>query len=298
MYFNKSKKIEPKIKLYHSNLKEHRKNLEKTKKVIELCEPTEKNVDLQKEKINDKTLELGKIIEDLKEKNDINISLFEKLDKSLLNVLKYSTVGGLAELGKRKEIYMRIFWTIVVLICSSYALVTIIRKINTFYNYEVVLESDKFQEMPVKFPAITMCNENPFNEQKTFAYLQEKLNLTYDYGDYSLSYASCYNCSISEYAFVDIVFVKNYSSSPDDHKFAVNKFKRTLINDLNETELKTMGYNLDTDMLISCQFNGKSCSESNGDFKKFWNNIYGNCYTFNSDSNFFQQTINMDFILK
>ena len=48
-----------------------------------------------------------------------------------------------------------------------------------------------------------------------------------------------------------------------------------------------MSYNLDTEILISCQFNGNSCSELNGDFKKFWNNIYGNRYTFNSDKNFY-----------
>ncbi len=34
-------------------------------------------------------------------------------------------------------------------------------------------------------------------------------------------------------------------------------------------------------MLISCKYNVSLCSEINGDFKKFWNNIYGNCYTFN-----------------
>ena len=65
----------------------------------------------------------------------------------------------------------------------------------------------------------------------------------------------------------------------------VNKLKRTLFNDLNQTELSNIGYNLDSEMLISCQYNGHSCSETNGDFKRFWNNIYGNCYTFNGGNN-------------
>jgi hypothetical protein len=36
---------------------------------------------------------------------------------------------------------------------------------------------------------------------------------------------------------------------------------------------------------ILCQYNGHSCSEINGDFKRFWNNFYGNCYTFNGGNN-------------
>jgi hypothetical protein len=64
----------------------------------------------------------------------------------------------------------------------------------------------------------------------------------------------------------------------------INQLKRTLINDLNETHLATFGYDLKNDMLISCQYNGHSCSEAITDFKIFWNNIYGNCYTFNSEN--------------
>jgi hypothetical protein len=57
--------------------------------------------------------------------------------------------------------------------------------------------------------------------------------------------------------------------------------KRTILNNLNETQLQSKGFDLDQDLLISCQYNGNySCSEANGCFKKFWNNVYGNCYTF------------------
>ena len=65
----------------------------------------------------------------------------------------------------------------------------------------------------------------------------------------------------------------------------VNQLKRNLLNDLYETELSSMEFDLGSDMLISCQFNGNLCSETNWDFKRFWNNIYGNCYTFNGGNN-------------
>ncbi len=43
------------------------------------------------------------------------------------------------------------------------------------------------------------------------------------------------------------------------------------------------GYDLQTDMTISCQYNGIPCNVSNN-FIQFWDNRYGNCYTFNADS--------------
>ena len=115
--------------------------------------------------------------------------------------------------------------------------------------------------------------------------MQNSLNLTYDYGDYSLSYENNYN--MPDYALVNILFVANYSSSPDNYLLTLNMFKRTLINDLNETDLSTMSYNLDSDELISCQFNGNSCTESSWGFSKILKNIYGNCYTVNSDKHFY-----------
>jgi hypothetical protein len=106
-----------------------------------------------------------------KQKSESNTTLAIRFEKSFLNFLEYSTIGGLSDLGKRKALYLRIFWMIVVFICSSYALVTIIETIKIYYNYEVILAFDKYQDMPIKFPAITICNENQFNERYAFNYL-------------------------------------------------------------------------------------------------------------------------------
>ena len=272
-------KIEPKMNLDHPEWKQDQNKFKKTEQVNKLFKTLKKKGKLPKENEVDKK---PKKIE------DVNVSLSKRLETSLLNFLEYSTIGGLAELGKRKHLYLRIFWMIVVLTCLSYTLLTIIQKLKLFYNYKVALEFNKFQEIPTKFPAITICNVNPFNEEKAFVYLQDRLNLTFDYGDYNHSYSPYFkNYDFPECEVIQIVFLGNYSSSPDKYRLAISKFKRTLVNNLNETALSTMGYNLDTDMLISCQFDGNSCSESNGDFQKFWNNVYGNCYTFKSDKNFY-----------
>jgi hypothetical protein len=63
-----------------------------------------------------------KLFKKIKPDFGLNKSLFKKFEKSLLNFLEYSTIGELSELGKRKEIYLRLFWMIVVFIgtCHFY----------------------------------------------------------------------------------------------------------------------------------------------------------------------------------
>jgi hypothetical protein len=225
-----------------------------------------------KEKANHETIK--KKVEQQKDDFSLNIRLFKKFEGSLLSFLKYSSIGGLSELGKRKELSLRIFWMIVVFICSSYAVVTFIAKVNLFYNYKVNLVFGRYQEMPTKFPAITICNQNPFNEQFAFKYIKDKFNYNADYGIYNADPEYIFDAELMQF------FFESYG-----HKQTVNILKRALINDINQTDLSNISYDLDTDMLISCQYNGHLCSETNGHFKRFWNNIYGNCYTFNNGNN-------------
>ncbi len=167
----------------------------------------------------------------------------------------------------------------VVFICSSYVVVTFIQTVNKLFDYEVNLEFEKFQGIPTKFPSVTICNQNAFDEKYAFNYLNDKYNFKYDYGYYNPDPTNDHAIEYSEdaiYYFGTFVSIANPS---------INQLKITLINDLNQTELSSIGYDLDSDMLISCQYNRHSCSETNGDFKRFWNNIYGNCYTFNGGNN-------------
>jgi hypothetical protein len=201
------------------------------------------------------------------------VTLYKRFENSMMNFLDYSTIGGLAELGKRKSLVMRVFWIIVVLVCFSYAILTILNKINLYSNYEVVLVEYKYQEMPSMFPSVTVCNLKPFNEKYTYNYLKEKFNFTGDLLKYALRDYSSSNAFMFEYSF-DLDTMANKIPS-------IETMKRTILNNLNETQLQSIGFGLDRDLLISCRYNGNYlCSEANGCFKKFWNNVYGNCYTF------------------
>ena len=148
---------------------------------------------------NKVSTELNEIIE--------TVTLYKRLEKSMMNFLEYSTIGGLAGLGKRKSLVMKIFWIIVVLVW--YAILTILNKINLYSNYEVVLVEYKYQEMPSKFPSVTVCNLKSFNEKYTYNYLIEKFNFTGEVLKYAVRDYSLYNSFKFEKAFdLDIMVNK------------------------------------------------------------------------------------------
>ena len=135
-----------------------------------------------------------------------------------------------------------------------------------FLRYEVTVKIDRYQDLPATFPAVTICNANPFNEKHANSYIK---NVSSQAACFDLTngddFATCYNST-------------DISSAFDDFR---QKIKRIVGNDktLTVNDYNIYGYSLETDMLVSCSYNGQKCTAS--DFKQYWDNYYGNCYTFN-----------------
>ncbi len=128
---------------------------------------------------------------------------------------------------------------------------------STFINYNTMIES------PAEFPAITICNLNPFDMgtyAETGTYINKKLVAN--------QISPTVNISANDIG-ISVVHA------------AADILKASVIADnLNDTYKKNLGFNLET-MLISCFYNGQTCFASN--FSWFWSFDYGNCYTFNTN---------------
>ena len=170
---------------------------------------------------------------------------------------------------KKKHWLASIMWIILFLASFSYCAYTIVTCFLQYYKYGVVVEVTDIQTLPAPFPAVTICNINPFNEE----YAQAEL-LRLD------SKASCFLPS-SGISFEDCV-------DEDDPQMAfkdlIDQFSRTIANDEYYTynNLLYIGYQLQADMLVSCEYNGVACTAT--DFKTFWNYRFGLCHTFNANS--------------
>ena len=166
-----------------------------------------------------------------------------------------------------KYLYLTIIWILCFLTSFSYCLSIIIQSFISYYNFSVMLQMSQVQDLPAPFPAVTICNLNPFNEMYATDYIvnntKEGKCFLEDNGE---KFSNCLN---------------NNGTNEIFDKF-LDRLKRTVANDKSLTWLEHFwyGYDLGNDMLVSCEYNQASCDATN--FMNYWDNIYGNCYTFNS----------------
>lgn len=135
--------------------------------------------------------------------------------------------------------------------------------LKLYYSYRTISRVTKYRETIQTFPAVTICNLNPFESGRssTKTYINQSLELN--------------NMSLSI----------NVSQSKDEKSIdAVRKsmdvLKATALANCttNSTIANQVGYSMRL-MLISCFFNGIRCSDE--DFYSFYTFEYGYCHVFN-----------------
>lgn len=177
-----------------------------------------------------------------------------------------STIHGCGMFLRSENWVIRTKWILFGLGSFSYLIYLVTTTLIEFHRDEVAVSISRHQELPATFPAVTVCNINPFNELYAYSYL---INKTSD--------AACFKLTTGD-AFSDCLNSTDTNSAFDEF---IEKMKRVIANDdtLTAYDYYWYGYDLKTDMMVSCTFNGIKCTAN--DFKQFWNNNYGNCYTFN-----------------
>jgi hypothetical protein len=139
-----------------------------------------------------------------------------------------------------------------------------------FFKRDVNIQYSSFIDTPADFPAITICNLNPFDFSN---------QLTADFIA-NITWANSMNPTIdmsssanSDYDSVSLV--------DDIGKVILASLIANIYNYTDE-QRKQISYSMET-MLISCNFNGNRCNSS--DFDWFPTYEYGSCWTFNSIRN-------------
>lgn len=212
-------------------------------------------------------------IEDQELRNRVGGSqLKTEIIQELYDLSVESTSHGIPRIIKsafRKEWTITAMWSIVFTGCFVYCIYTLVLVFNTYYSYGVTSTISKFENLPATFPAVTICNINPFNEAYAGDYILNKSSTAkcFDYSN-SSNFVACMNITDPYLAFGTFN----------------DQIKRIVANDKTLTAYDHFwyGYDLQTDMTISCQYNGIPCNVSNN-FIQYWDNQYGNCYTFNTD---------------
>lgn len=180
---------------------------------------------------------------------------FESMKNMMYDYAYDSTVHSMRHIIKPKNVLIKIFWIICLLISCTACSSMITLAIMNYFKYETVTKAETVFEVPTPFPAVSVCNMNPYSTRKAFDFVQNILTMN---NLNNLSTLFSYGTILSEFmGFRYAVGVNLRSSSVSD------EFR------------KQMGFQLN-DMFLSCTYNQKACDYSN--FFWFFDTLYGYLY--------------------
>ncbi|RNA43641.1 acid-sensing ion channel 5-like [Brachionus plicatilis] len=199
----------------------------------------------------------------LKEKKENKTKMFDIFKEWTESM----TMHGFPNIFRTNFLSIKIMW-IILFLCSNMACFgLIIMNLINFLNFEVVTKIRVIEKDSIKFPAVTICNINPFVTEQGIEYVQsilERNNLT---NFTSATIDTSFQGEFSKFYF-------NYNLI----KYSLSAFSKTISNEKKKN--LSLPFNK---MFISCLFNLMPCNESQWTW--FYSSEFGNCYRFNSDQN-------------
>ncbi|CAF2800664.1 unnamed protein product [Rotaria sp. Silwood2] len=164
-----------------------------------------------------------------------------------------TSTHGLPGIARSQSIPNRIFWSVSTLAFTGIMIYFIVQAIHAYFEYPSQTSVSVIFEWPQAFPAVTICNYSPIRYEKfigSFLNYTNSLNLT--------NTTDTTNFTATQSLYID--------------DFLIHKFNQG-------DSFMDFFYPLE-EMMISCAYNGMSCSAAN--FTWFLSAVYGMCYTFNA----------------
>ena len=202
-------------------------------------------------------------IENEMPKEKENKPLKQEIKVIFKDFLETTPIHALPFIARSKSWFMRIFWIFFFCALFGFGVYLVVKALMDYYDYPVVSEVQENIERQPEFPAITICNLDPF----------------------ITSYAADY----VEKRFLDLSnFTKEELLSPTSAIFyKLSNARRFILNEINNpsislTNKRKFGYSLE-ETLIDCHYNNENCKNTtDDDFVWHFSYNYGNCYTYNS----------------
>lgn len=203
-----------------------------------------------------------------------NLSETQKSEKQgskyILNIisstLEDSTTHGLNPIIKREHTVIRILWIVCLIVSTAICSYMIALSITSYFDYETVTKTQKISLISTEFPAVTICNVNPFMTNASADFVEEMI---------------LENFIVNPFLTIDQSFSYFSSSALLNMRYLVST--NALDSSRSDLFRKSLGYDI-SEMMLDCSYNFNSCSDD--DWVWFFDLIYGNCYTFNSGIGF------------
>jgi hypothetical protein len=192
----------------------------------------------------------------------------------ILSWIENSSSHGLQNSARATSKFIKFLWLKLFLLLLITCVWCVYGTCLDYRQYRTTVSIAYVTESPTLFPAVTFCNLNPFNQtvikqqmSKT-VFFNAELRSCLDSYDIRRSHQDrCLNGTI-------VYKINNIAKV----------LKRQILNaNLSHEDRVNYGFKLEYGMLVDCEFNGMPCHAS--EFRPFWHNDYGNCFTFNSGQN-------------
>jgi hypothetical protein len=201
------------------------------------------------------------MLENQENKNE-NKTKLAKLHNVFLEWSQSVTYHCFPKIFKEKTRFcMRFIWALIFLILSSLTCYILVNNIISYYKYSVVSTIQIVSEETSVFPAVTICNSNPYVTKYA-----ENLTKELAYESYGIDLE---NTTFDDYNKIFIPYLEFYL--------------RIYVNnpEYSNTNRKRLGVDFAT-IINSCFFDYKPCDLTR-DFQWFFHSSYGNCIQFNAN---------------
>ncbi|GMR58490.1 hypothetical protein PMAYCL1PPCAC_28685, partial [Pristionchus mayeri] len=187
----------------------------------------------------------------------------------------WTSTHGIPHIGGSNNIWLRLFWVVVVIGCVLGFLVQLQGLIAKYLHYDVNTETTlAYQQRP--FPVVTICHLNPWKRDEAYNSSQYMRDLIDAYERQTAStefgFSSKRNGARKQRAARLTTLASNHLFDLSDN----STFNGTAIN-------ADAGYSLE-DMVISCTYDAETCNTTTM-FTSYNDPTYGRCIQFNLDAN-------------
>jgi hypothetical protein len=204
--------------------------------------------------------------------------IINEVEKSALKVFGNSTIHGVVQAINGEELWKKVLWSISII--SAFIMFFLVAKMNleTYHAYPVTTTTRFVNEKEASFPAVAVCNTNPFTTEKSVDFLTEYIENTTD---------TKYNATNQS----KINFVNNHFFQTGYNQSFEYEASNYVFFHQTDEQKKSFGLPIEQ-MLINCQFNGVQCHAANWTWMyTLWN---GNCFVFNKENTNKVKSINKE----
>ena len=213
-------------------------------------------------KILDEDIRQIKLSEKSNEQNE-NLSKLTTLKNEFVEWSLLTKFDGFSKVFQTKVVAIKIIWLVIFLLFTGLTAALVIKNITGFCKFEVTSLIEVKIERPTNFPAITICNNNPFTSSQS-------------------------------QSLMDMIALENYGITMTNMTYDQAFQYSSSLNDLTKMYAKSLNYSdterenlADSLPLYLFSFNKKNLSgSSNQYFRRYYSYLYGNCYQFNTGFNF------------